>query len=530
MRINNKVWLAGTLVATASAIANAAVPPPTQTNHNVAGWMSNRPASTLTPDSYVCSPGSTIPTGVAVTPISDRYDGNMLTPSAMTFSAPDLHTFSAEGTGPTLIPFTNLALDGAETYVDFPFTTASAANSDFILNQAFYSLNQGTNYGSQFQIRMSLVDKENGNAEYALGGTNPMSAIPRLNEYGIYFFVSNQAWPLTGAPGSSFVNCAEMQKYNDQGIANTVQTPVPLKPGSAYALRAYLSLQAGATDRRAMIDDVMLYMQTVSVDAQNDGLLAGNSSDPAYTFTAQMGGTTGSVLANDQINTAAVPAANFTLTQVSADAGLTLDTATGAINAAPGQPGAKTLTYQLCPKYDQAVVPNFQSSACKTAVATVTLTGPAAPPSVSVTCTPNVLTDSAGQVSTCTITADTTVTNALVVDLTPPTASSRYQTDCASQITIAAGQAQASCTITATANTDPVDGNVMAALAITDNTALYTVSTRNASVEVQNDDNVTPPQPPADATPVPSLQQAAIALLGLLVAGLGWAGLRRRSV
>ncbi len=500
-------WALCTGLLSLNAVAQ--VPAPT-VNHNVVGWTSNRPQSTLSPDAYVCSPGSTPPAPAVPNP-ADRYDGNILTPSPMTFADPALHIFVAEGSNPTLVQFQNLDPAGTETYVNFPFTMASTAGSDFVLNQAFYSLNSGS-YGRQFQIRMTLVDVASG-AEYPLGGTHPWSTISTLQPAGDYVFVSNQTWPLTGAPSPLHAPCGPTGKFNDQGIAGTVQTPVPLKPGASYVLRAYLSLEAGAADRRAMIDDVLLFMQAVVVDAQNDGV---NS------FAAAAGGTTPSVLANDTINSLAVPTGNFTLRQVSADPGLTLDTTTGTIAVAPGQPGIKTLTYELCPKYDQTLITDFVSSACKTAVATVALTGPAAPPQVSVSCTPPTLVDSAGPPAVCTVRADTVVTNPLAVSLQNLAGTARFSGTCTgiTSLAIPAGSDSVTCTIVATPNTAPGDGDVVATLSIADNTALYTLGTRSASVTVRDDDAV--------VAPVPSLQHGLMALMGLLVAGLGALGVRRR--
>ena len=518
-RVDIRAAALGLCSAFLALSAAAQTPPAITVNHNVVGWTSNRLPSTLNPDAYVCSPGST-PPGPAVTPVSARYDGNVLTPTPMTFSVPSLHVPVPEGNHPTLVQFQNLDTNGAETYVDFPFTMAAAPDSDFVLNQAFYGMNQGLLYGSQFRVRMVLVDVDNGNAEYALGGTVPVATTSALPNFGTYLFVNNQAWPLTGAPGPLNAPCGPTGKFTDSGIAGTVLTPVPLVPGNKYLLRAYLSLEAGATDRRAMIDDVMLFMQAVNVATLDDGV-----ADPAYSFAAASGGATPSVLLNDQINAAAVPAGNFTLTQVSGDPGLTLDTTTGAITAAPGQPGTKTLTYRLCPSYNQTTVPNFASNACKTAVATVTLTGAAAPPQVSVSCTPTSLVDAAGQQAVCTVRADTVVTNALAVSLQNLAATGRYSGTCTgiTSITIPAGSDNATCTVVATANTVPGDGDVTATLIIADNTALYTVGTRSASVTVRDDDAVLPA--------VPSLQQGVLALLGLLVAGIGALRMRqRRSV
>ena len=492
--------------------AAAQVPAPT-VNHNVAGWTSNRLPSTLNPDAYFCSPGSTIPGGAVASP-TDRYDSALLTPSPMAFADPALHIALPAGTYPTLVQFQNLPANPAETHVDFPFTTASTAAQDVVLNQALYGLNAGTRYGAQFQVRMVLVDVANGNAEYALGGTNTVSAISSLSPDGNYFFVSNQAWPMTGAAAAASFVCGPSGKISDQGIAGTVVTPVPMKPGSPYILRAYIGLQPGAADLRGMIDDMLLYMQAVVVDAQPDG---------THSFAAATGGTTPSVLANDTINSLAVPTGNFTLRQVSADPGLTLDTTSGTIAVAPGQPGTKTLTYELCPRYDQTTVPGFVSSACKTAVATVALTGAAAPPQVSVSCTPPTLVDSAGPPAVCTVRADTVVTNPLAVSLQNLAGTARFSGTCTgtTSLTIPAGSDSVTCTIVATPNTVPGDGDVVATLSIADNAALYTVGTRSASVTVRDDDAV--------VAPVPSLQHGVMALMGLLVAGLGALGVRRRK-
>lgn len=381
MRNHPASLASGLLLGFLSLGAAAQTPPAPEVNHNVVGWMSNRPYSALYPDSYVCSPGSTIPVaGGGALPVAQRYDGAMLSPGTMIFSDPGKHIPVPEGQSPTLVQFDNLDPSPAEMYVDYPFTTtATFPDRDLVLNQAFYGMNQGTSpYGGQFHVRMALVDGAN---VYPLGGTNPVATTSALVPEGVYFFVSNQAWPLAGAPNSilSSLGCGAVGKIADQGIAGTVQVPVPLQPGHAYALRAYVGLNAGATDRKAMMDDVMLFMQTVAVTADNDGLLPGGGADPAYSFAALTGGTTPSVLGNDTLNAAGaptVPAANRALTQVSADPGLTLDPATGTIAVAPGQAGTQTLTYRLCPNYGNSVVPNFQSAACKTAVATVTLSGP----------------------------------------------------------------------------------------------------------------------------------------------------------
>ncbi len=335
--------------------------------------MSNRPFGTLTPDAYPCSLGGTMPSAAAVQPPSDRYDGAMLIPESMVFAVPDKHTVGSQWN--TVILFDNLD-PGAPTYVDFPFTTAALPGSDVVLNQAAFEMPRTSSYGTQFQVQMALVDRGNDGVEYPLGTRNDVNT---LKQTGVYAFVSNQTWPLLGAQEGRLSACGRVGKLAEQGLAGTVRSPVPLRPGHAYALRAYLTLQAGATDRRAILDDAMMAMQAVTVEAQDDGQLADGTPDPAFSFTALNGGTTPSVLGNDRLATMTaptVPTENRALTQVSADPGLTLDPATGTIAVAPGQAGTQTLTYRLCPDYGNSVVPNFQSSACKTAVATVTLSGP----------------------------------------------------------------------------------------------------------------------------------------------------------
>lgn len=149
-------------------------------------------------------------------------------------------------------------------------------------------------------------------------------------------------------------------------------------------------------------------------------------------------------------------------------------------------------------------------------------------PVVTLICTPNTLVDSANNVATCTVTSDTAApTGGLSVALTLPTSNPRYTTTCASPITIAAGQTTAACTITATPNTVVGDGSVTATLALVpiETSAPYTLGTPNSAAVVVNDDDVAPP--PSPPTPVPTLGEWALMLLGLGVIGLAWPQRRR---
>ncbi|WP_028600858.1 IPTL-CTERM sorting domain-containing protein [Ottowia thiooxydans] len=150
------------------------------------------------------------------------------------------------------------------------------------------------------------------------------------------------------------------------------------------------------------------------------------------------------------------------------------------------------------------------------------------PPEASIACTPSELTDSADQVSTCTVTLSYSPTEAMSVNLNLPAASARYGTTCASPILIAANTSSATCTLTAVANTVAGDGDVTAELSIAIPTIAdtYTVAGSPAQVIVRNDDvAVVTPVPP---TPVPTLGQWAMMLLSLSLAGVGLAGSRRR--
>ncbi len=116
-------------------------------------------------------------------------------------------------------------------------------------------------------------------------------------------------------------------------------------------------------------------------------------------------------------------------------------------------------------------------------------------PVISVTCTPTTLTDSAGQVATCSFSSDKAIgSTALAVTITPPAANARYTTTCVSPVNIpantAANTAVVPCTITAAANTAIGDGSVTAALSVAAG-AGYSVGGSTQNVVVNNDDVAT---------------------------------------
>ncbi len=113
-------------------------------------------------------------------------------------------------------------------------------------------------------------------------------------------------------------------------------------------------------------------------------------------------------------------------------------------------------------------------------------------PTVSVAASLAALNDSAGNVSTLTFTASAAApAGGFSVAITPPAASGRYTTSCASPITIAAGQTQATCSVTATPNTVPGDGSVTATTTVLAGTGYAVGSPPSASVSI-NDDDVAP--------------------------------------
>ena len=148
-------------------------------------------------------------------------------------------------------------------------------------------------------------------------------------------------------------------------------------------------------------------------------------------------------------------------------------------------------------------------------------------PTVTLSCTPATLVDSAGQESVCTISSNVPApVGGMTVALTPPAGNPRYATTCGASIVLAEGSSSNTCTITATANTVPGDGSVTATLALQANATVYNLGApSSAAVVVNDDDTVTPPgggggEPlsvPVGGWPV-----------GLGLAALAWARLRER--
>jgi len=478
------LYLAACLVAS-SATSQAQ----TENNQMAVHWTLNAPAGGLSP--------------------------TLINPSLVTEAAPiSISGLTRTAPNVTLLALTDLPpVEDSSKYVSYRFTTADVGDADIALSQATYSLNDLT-YGQQFQVRAALHDLTS-NVTYPLGSTVNFTQVRSVvnvgpaNRWAAYYFVNGQSWPLRAD-----------EILAPQGALPAFMKPVMLAGNHTYELRFYFS-QQGNTDGRGMIDDVGIVMKTIAVQAYADGV---------YRLAALSGGTTTEkVQANDSINLLPLQEDTYTLSQVDADPGLTLNP-DGTISATPGQPGVKTLTYQLCPKYDSEVVADFRSNACKTAVATVELDGPAFPPSVSISCAPNILTDSDNQQAICTIKADTVVSSDLNISLAPLPSSARFAGSCTnlSSISIAAGQDAATCTINAVANTTPGDGNVTAVMTIADpaltSPPIYTVSIRSSSVDIQNDDGVTP----SVAKPVPTLAEWAIIALTLLLGAFGATQIRSR--
>lgn len=140
-------------------------------------------------------------------------------------------------------------------------------------------------------------------------------------------------------------------------------------------------------------------------------------------------------------------------------------------------------------------------------------------PVASLACAPAALTDSAGQVATCTVTLDVPApAGGLSLNLTPPGASPRYSSDCASPLIVAAGASQATCSVTATDNSVPGDGSATATLELLAGSG-YTLGTALAQVTVDND----------DLAPVPGLNLWGLLLASLGLGALTWRRQRARS-
>jgi uncharacterized repeat protein (TIGR01451 family) len=141
-----------------------------------------------------------------------------------------------------------------------------------------------------------------------------------------------------------------------------------------------------------------------------------------------------------------------------------------------------------------------------------------APPSVSLTCSPNELFDRADQVATCTVTSSSPApAGGLSIALSPPPSGhARFSTTCGTSILLAQGATQAQCTITASDNTALGDGDVPAVLALLapGGGAPYVLGApAQATVMIRND----------DMAAVPTLS-----LWGLFLTSLGVGGLALR--
>ena len=232
------------------------------------------------------------------------------------------------------------------------------------------------------------------------------------------------------------------------------------------------------------------------------------------------------VTANQPVNTALsvpfdAPAASgrYTTTcaspfQIAVGASSASCTVTAVANTVPGD-GDVTATLTLTPPTAGA---GYQLGMPSQASVTVR-NDDAALPVASLVCAPTALTDSAGQVATCTVTLDAPApAGGLSLNLSPAAASPRYSSDCASPLVVAAGADRASCTITATANTVPGDGSVVATVELLAGTG-YTLGTVQAQVTVADD----------DLAAVPGLNLWGLVLASLGLGALTWRRQRTRG-
>lgn len=146
-------------------------------------------------------------------------------------------------------------------------------------------------------------------------------------------------------------------------------------------------------------------------------------------------------------------------------------------------------------------------------------------PQTSLLCTPSVLANSAGQVSTCTLTLSNSVPQDSSINLNLPAFSAHYTTTCVSPMTVPANTTSASCTVTAVPDTALGEGSVTALLSVAAPTegGTYVASDSSAQVVVTDDEG-------AMLRPVPTLGQWAMILLSLALTGLAAAGGLRRSL
>ena len=145
-------------------------------------------------------------------------------------------------------------------------------------------------------------------------------------------------------------------------------------------------------------------------------------------------------------------------------------------------------------------------------------------PTVSLVCTPDTLTDSVSQVSTCTVSLSTPApAGGININIMPTASNPRYSTTCASHLAIPAGASTATCTITAAPNIVVGDGNVSAVLQLLPGSGYGLESKVQETVNINDDDQV------GVAKPIPSLGQWAIISLSLLLALLGVRISRKRA-
>ncbi|MEG0976714.1 MAG: hypothetical protein RSF42_18620 [Comamonas sp.] len=120
---------------------------------------------------------------------------------------------------------------------------------------------------------------------------------------------------------------------------------------------------------------------------------------------------------------------------------------------------------------------------------------------LSIACAPNSLTDSAGQVSTCTITSDMPAPAAglpFTVQANSTGAAARSSSTCTTPQQIAAGATSTNCTITATDNTVVGDGNLSVLAAIQPGAGYEASTTQgSAAVSITDDDVANPALLPA---------------------------------
>lgn len=221
--------------------------------------------------------------------------------------------------------------------------------------------------------------------------------------------------------------------------------------------------------------------------------------------------------------------------------GSTSGTTTITIRVAPGSLGAATTNGILIARVDGSSNGNFVLAGGTVTAGNYAYSlnkvgnnwylqstlAPIQTPEISVTCAPAMLSDSAGQVSTCTVSSSSSAPQGgIAVNLNLPANNPRYSTTCASSILIAEGTNFATCTIVATPNTVAGDGNAIAALAVAPATVngAYSPGGTPVQVTIQDDDGTIVGAP----NPVPTIGGWTLFGLASLVAMFGSSCLRRR--